>query len=433
MSVRRYDASVLQKGEPTPSGGIKVPANVTRVGVLNYRTTDGQMRRELRAPEEVFSKDSLASLAHAPVTEGHPSGPITADNWRANAIGHVDPNVAVQDPHVVSNLLIQDGSTIKKIDAGDLKEVSCGYNCDLESTGGVWNGQPFDAIQRNIRYNHVALGPPGWGRAGSSVALRLDSADAIQIEGISMKTERIDGVDYEVGSTAWEQARKRRQDSRDAALAQLKADLQIVTKDKDTAIGRADAAEAQVKKLTADLVTANDPKTVAARVDARARLINQAEKIYAKNGKRFDSLRGKLTKDGTESDAGVSASSSTDEMLVELVKEMDPSIDLKGKTPDYIQGLFSAMIKMLLKDEASEPVSDALPPPDETTNSGSPMAPGSPPVRDSIFDVRGGNGANQRADAKQATDPYDSEAARKRMVQDSHESFRQPMRRTVQK
>ena len=47
------------------------------------------------------------------------------------------------------------------------------------------DGTPYDRVQRNIRYNHVALGPRGWGRMGPRVRLRVDGAaylvDATQL------------------------------------------------------------------------------------------------------------------------------------------------------------------------------------------------------------------------------------------------------------
>ena len=56
-----------------------------------------------------------------------------------------------------------------------LKELSLGYNLDLEETPGVWNGQQYDAIQRNIRINHLALVQEA--RAGERARLNIDSRD----------------------------------------------------------------------------------------------------------------------------------------------------------------------------------------------------------------------------------------------------------------
>lgn len=45
---------------------------------------------------------------------------------------------------------------------------------------GIPDGLHYDVIQRNIRGNHVALVDKG--RAGETACLRMDSADAFQIE-----------------------------------------------------------------------------------------------------------------------------------------------------------------------------------------------------------------------------------------------------------
>ena len=60
--------------------------------------------------------------------------------------------------------------------------VTVARSSTVEPTAGVWEGEKYDGIQRDIRYNHVGLGPEGWGRAGSEVSLRLDGA-AVQVRG----------------------------------------------------------------------------------------------------------------------------------------------------------------------------------------------------------------------------------------------------------
>jgi hypothetical protein len=49
------------------------------------------------------------------------------------------------------------------------KELSAGYFHDVEWMPGEWNGQRYDAVQRNIRANHLALVPVG--RMGPEVAV----------------------------------------------------------------------------------------------------------------------------------------------------------------------------------------------------------------------------------------------------------------------
>jgi hypothetical protein len=103
---------------------------------------------------------------------------VDSSNWNRYSVGDVT-TAAPKGIFVDGSLVVRKKEAIDSIDSGDAKEVSCGYTCDLDMTPGVYQGQHYDAVQRNIKYNHVALGPANWGRAGSDVALRLDSTDAL--------------------------------------------------------------------------------------------------------------------------------------------------------------------------------------------------------------------------------------------------------------
>lgn len=75
-----------------------------------------------------------------------------------------------------------------------VKELSLGYFHDLEWTPGIWNGEAYDAIQRNIRGNHMALVEAG--RMGSDVAVGEDGKDkAFDENFITLKEEEMEGKD----------------------------------------------------------------------------------------------------------------------------------------------------------------------------------------------------------------------------------------------
>jgi hypothetical protein len=162
---------------------------VTRVGVLTYYR-DGKAIRELRPAEEVFSPESLSTLRDAPVTDDHPwnepGQKVTPANARALRRGHVSGEPRRDSDKIAAELVIDDAELIERIDTG-LREVSCGYNCDTDETPGVYRGESYDRIQRNIRYNHVAIVRRG--RAGSDVRIRLDSEDNAEIEDEDARTD----------------------------------------------------------------------------------------------------------------------------------------------------------------------------------------------------------------------------------------------------
>jgi HK97 family phage prohead protease len=271
LDVMRLDTSRLSKAERTSIGGFRIPARLTRTGVLVYRNPDGTERRELRLPDEVFKADSLATLKDVPVIDikDH-TGLVTPDTWKKSALGHI-PEARRDGDYVAADVVVQDAATIAAVERGDRIDISCGYGCRIERTSGVYKGERFDCIQRDIRYNHAALCPPNRGRAGPEVGLRLDtngghawSVSQPNEEAMTIKI-RLDGKDYEVGSqdhldkldemhkAALAQAEadaKTKLDAKDAEIATLKTSAQ---KTADELQGKLDAAEARAKKSEEEL------------------------------------------------------------------------------------------------------------------------------------------------------------------------------------
>jgi hypothetical protein len=293
----------------TAIGGLVAKANLTRTGILEYRAPDGSVRRELRHPDDVFDHDSLDSLAHATVTDDHP-GKVTTDNWRGESIGHIagrpersPETTASGDQMVQGEVHIQHGPAVAKADKGSLKEASCGYACQYDGTPGEYRGQRFDGRQRNIRYNHVALGPPGWGRAGPEVSMRLDSVSEgadFRVSGLaSFEGVRDDGrTSQETSMTKEEQdkldAATAAQKKADADLEKLRADSAAATTaaakaESDLKIERAETAkvraELEVLKIQAKR---EDNSPAVEQAKAATRLREDAKRIDEMIGLRAD-------------------------------------------------------------------------------------------------------------------------------------------------
>lgn len=332
--VTRHDFGTLGKFERTPSGGVRIPAHLTRVGVFTYRKSDGSPFRELRPSDEVFKDDSLSSLAGAPVTDLHPKSMVGPSNWKNLAIGHVSEKVDQTDERfVTSHLLVQDSAAIDKIASGQRREISMGYTCRLDHTPGTFNGQEYDAVQRDIRYNHAAIGPTKWGRAGSEVQMHLDSMDNTLVpvppepkkqEKATMKTVRIDGRDYEVGSA---EHLAKLDEMADARVAEVQAKL-------DEANGTIAGQDTQIEEMQASLDAANDPETIAEAVKIRADLEARARKVLGEDAV-FDDM--------------------TDvEVMSEAIYKVDESHAFDEHTSeDYIRGLFTAVTNVTKKDSGN--------------------------------------------------------------------------------
>ena len=184
--VTRQDFSRFDGVEPAAGGALRVPATLTRVGVLDYTDDEGNAWGELRPRDEVMRPESLATLRGATLTDLHPPQLVTPASWKRDAIGHVGDDVTVDADYVRASVIVQDATAIDRVRGKERRELSCGYTCDLDETPGVFNGKPYTRVQRNITYNHVGLGPEGWGRAGSDVSLRMDGAD------VAARTTRLD-------------------------------------------------------------------------------------------------------------------------------------------------------------------------------------------------------------------------------------------------
>lgn len=179
--VERLDSIPLSDTCWTEEGYLIDKPIVTSVGIFEYRNPDGSTRRELRLPEHVFDKDSLASYRGKPVILTHRAGSVDKDNVDREHIGTILSEGIVDGDSVRAEIIIHDTDIINQT---GLRELSLGYSLDLDETPGTWNGQHYDAIQTNIRINHLALVDKA--RAGEQARLNIDSRDEISEGGTNM-------------------------------------------------------------------------------------------------------------------------------------------------------------------------------------------------------------------------------------------------------
>lgn len=167
--VLRLDSIPLDETYWTKEGYLIDHPVVTSTGIFEYQNPDGTIRRELRLPEEVFDPASLASYKGKPVILTHEAGVVDKRNVDQEHIGTILSEGYQDGENVRAEIIIHDTDIMKK---SGLRELSLGYALDLDRTPGVWKGQPYDAIQRNIRINHLALVEKA--RAGEKARLNID-------------------------------------------------------------------------------------------------------------------------------------------------------------------------------------------------------------------------------------------------------------------
>lgn len=363
MGVRRFDRSELRKPVRLDNGYLRGDTYLTRAGVFSYKRADGSEIKEYRPPEEVFAPASMTSFDLMPVTNDHPSvGLLTPENTHQFQVGTVG-SPAREDMKMRGSLMVTDAKAISDLEKGKT-QISLGYVCDLDFAPGVSpDGERYDAIQRNIRGNHIAI--VAVGRAGPEIRVRMDTGDEevlpsdsaqvkpLEIFPMKRKIKLDDGTTIEVDEAVavlFDQTQAKTAAS-EKALVTAKADA-------EKASARADSAEKQIKDLNAQLAEAPAKALAAAKI--RAELESKAREVLGAEEK-FD---------GKDDDA-----------LRLAVVEKLAGEKFEGKSPAYVEARFDAEIALLGRSGlaaarvASNPV---------RTDSASPTAGGSLSLKDAI-------------------------------------------------
>lgn len=301
------DSLTLDAPKRTRDGFLAVRARAARAGVYDYGASEvGGMEHGFKAndtvkvyrpADEVFAADSVASFLAKPVTNDHPAEAVTADNWKQHARG-VNMGALRDGEYLAFDLVIMDGALIADIDAGK-RELSNGYACVLDwSPGTAPDGQAYDAVQRQIRGNHIAVVDKG--RAGPECKIKDSDggkpfaacdANPAAISGLSMGETKmkimLDGLHVDLTDA----------DAVKAAFDKVKGDADKAIADSVTAL---DAEKAKVATLTAEKTALEKKVADAEAVDMdklvadRAALVAKAKAIKADvvtDGKSADEIR----------------------------------------------------------------------------------------------------------------------------------------------
>lgn len=253
----------------TDEGFLRVPGRVARTGIQEYTARElglaGDPNRVIkvyRPPEEVFHADSLETYDGADVTNNHPTGLVTADNFRNVTVGVVRGAGVRDGDWVVSDLIIKDKSSIDAINSGKC-ELSAGYTATYDETPGVTpDGEKFDMSQSNIRINHIAI--VGRARAGSNARVFDQKRGNEKMSKITLDSGKTVDVQDEVTAILIND----HIDRLNAQIADANKSLSEAQAAADDAIEKLEAE----KKLTSD-------EAIKARVTAITSCLDQARKI----------------------------------------------------------------------------------------------------------------------------------------------------------
>ncbi|MEP9376197.1 DUF2213 domain-containing protein [Aquabacter sp. CN5-332] len=342
------DAAQIAGTRLRADGTLVADARVARTGIQLYAghevgKPEMSVVRVYRPAEEVFSVDARASFAHRPLTNDHPKELVTAANWKALAVGHTVDEVTIDGNRLRVPLLVSDSAAIEDVQGGK-QELSAGYTCNLDWTAGTTpEGESFDAVQRDIRANHIAIVQRG--RAGSecrigdadlhtwgAAPLTIDQKDQTMPD--NLRTVVVDGLSVQTtdqGAQAIEKLTKDRDDAR-KALSDAQAEHAKALAAKDADLAKKDAAlDAEKAKVLSDA-------DLDKRVAARAALVTVAKAI-AKDVKT----------DGL-SDAGIRKA---------VVTAVLGDAAVAGKAEAYIDARFEILAEDAAKKGSTDPFREA--------------------------------------------------------------------------
>jgi len=173
------------KREYDGNGWFEVKDNpISKVGVFPYMgkqlgLTGADADRivmVLRPEEELSSQECIDSFKLVPWIDEHAmlgpamqeATPSAVAAEQKGVQGVIGEDVYFKDGVLYGNIKVFSSSMADAIQAGK-RELSCGYRCEWEMTSGNLGGIQYEAIQRKIRGNHLALVKEG--RMGPDVAV----------------------------------------------------------------------------------------------------------------------------------------------------------------------------------------------------------------------------------------------------------------------
>jgi hypothetical protein len=326
----------------TVEGFLEVSAKIARSGIqeyytgefarsslpLEYQADSSTVLRILRPETEVFDESVMRSFAHKPVTDGHPKEFVSASNVKDLQVGFSKHDVRREGSAVAVDLVIQDQNMIEQVEKGK-NQLSAGYEADLVWASGVDDQHGvYDAQMHNIQPNHIAIVDVA--RGGSELKLndswpdKRDSQNQTQ-EVRKMATRVIDGIAVEFSDQAA------------GAYDKKVADLDATKGELDAASQQLTDMQAQVDKLQG-LLDAEKEKALKSDeldslISARLGLIDAAKKIASEVD--YTGLN-------------------DNEIRIAAIKAKGPSLDLEGKSTDYLTAMFDSFSLQAPKDEGLE-------------------------------------------------------------------------------
>ena len=333
------DASRKNEGfycTKTPEGFLRCRGRLTRANaVFQYQDSQGNEWGELRLEEDVFAPDAMESFSMAILTDDHPAGMVTLENVASVQKGHLGSEISREGLYLVADILITDADLIRRIEAGEKLELSCGYFADVIDFPGTYQGVPHAKKQTNFQGNHVAVVQEG--RAGPECRLMLRADAAYQVSPPDKKDETmkitLNGKEQEVSPDQHKALIEMFGEDAVTVMAEESEDEDMGARDEDMEMSaQMDALKAQnaALKAAADAKPSNLSFNSDA-MDKRMALIDNARSIcgadYSYAGKTDTAIKGAV------------------------IKAVLPSMNIDGKGAVYVDSAYEVALEAY-KDQA---------------------------------------------------------------------------------
>lgn len=288
------EVALLDGFQRTRDGYLVGVAKCARTGIQLYSgdqcgRPDLDVVRVYRAPEQVFDGKSLSSFAHKPVTLDHPDDMVNDKSWKEHAVGHIGDKIEFGEGFVRVPMVLMDAAAIKAVESGK-RQLSMGYTCDLKwEPGETPDGEKYDAVQTDIRANHLAIVAKARGGSELRIGDTTSGKESAMPE-LKMADVELDGVTVQVADTSVGYLRKfisglqEKLENFSKKMAEddekAKAAAEAAKKDKEGYDAAIAAKDAQLVELQAKL---KDSELTPAKLDAavkdRAELIGKAKAL----------------------------------------------------------------------------------------------------------------------------------------------------------
>ena len=336
MKININDKYKLTNRELTDEGFLIVKDNkLARSGILEYLPEElglpnnGQgMVKIFRDPVDLFDEKVLKSFKSKIVTLQHPTKFVDSKNLE-NRVGWSKDDIRQEGDFILGSIVIDSQEGIDAIENGTA-EISLGYEADVIAMDGVYNGERYTHIFKDIKGNHIAIVDRG--RNGSMCKI----SDKKTKEGKSMKKIIHDGVEFE-------------------ASEQVAQVFDKLTAERDTYKARISDMEEKVSDMEEKLEDAEEKKKEAEEAKAKMEdsmvSVDKIDELVIQRAKACDTASKII--DGFESKG-----KSIEDIKKEVV--IAKNIDITDKSAEFVSTCFYMIdrdmkntVKTVLTDSAS--------------------------------------------------------------------------------